>query len=349
MNTIVETYSICKNVNGFDELVNALRECASQIQGLVPPIDRFLRKYPANVPLFEKCLMIGEDWARFQYAKSLRPRALVSDIELEGIAGVFGDIFYSIIRAGAVKTLYLMKQEAIDFLESTAFTQKLDLEFFSDNFSKPIVLYSGEPRTLFDDVLSIQLTYNEEDRSIHCMYSQQEANGRTREFCRIFGVEELYGAFTKDSVVFKQGGEGVRFMLVQGIVNDVGELHSKMYRVMLFAFKFVLLMQCDKQPLVSERQFKHRKNVEKAKTIFGRLNYQRVSLTTVYRAAKINNKEETVRLDKEGKTLKATEVRGFLRRQHYGPGNSLIKVVYIEAHDSHSWMKEGIRIVKVVR
>ena len=59
--------------------------------------------------------------------------------------------------------------------------------------------------------------------------------------------------------------------------------------------------------------------------------------------------EATMVLDKEGRTLQAIRVVGFLRRQHYGPGNSQVKWVYIDAHDSHAWKKDGIRIVRVVK
>ena len=136
-------------------------------------------------------------------------------------------------------------------------------------------------------------------------------------------------------------------MIRQGVINSVSELDDKFYEAIRYALKFILLMDSDKRPLLVERQFK-KGNERKEKQIFGKLNQQRISLTTAYRnTMNAYNVDDTIVLDKEGKALRGIIVRGFLRRQHYGPGNSFVKTIYIDAHESHSWMREGIRIVHV--
>ena len=248
----------------------------------------------------------------------------------------------------SVKPLFLMMPEASKFIKATAFTEKLTPEFFVENFSHPLVLYSGDPKTLFDNVLCVALLYNEHDRTLECQLSQHYSKSSSHEACSSFFVDDLTGVFSRRNIAKCEDNEYVSYRQT-GVVTD--EL-DKFYDAMLYAFKFVLLRQCQKQIIVTEAQHKKKNtNIKKQKQIFGTLNYQRVSLTTEYRTAigAQSDSDEVVVLDKEGKELKATKVRGFLRRQHYGPENSLIKTVYIDAHESHSWMKTGLRIVKVVK
>lgn len=58
---------------------------------------------------------------------------------------------------------------------------------------------------------------------------------------------------------------------------------------------------------------------------------------------------EVVGLDKEGKVQRLTPVVGFLKRQHYGPNNSLVKTIFVEPHERQAWVNEGLRIIKVTK
>lgn len=343
MNNLVSIYNVLKNVTTFEGLVRELYVLGMPVTQGYQGTER---------PLFDRCWLLGRDWVRFQYARQRRPKATVPDVEFDGAVEISAWEFYSILMAGETKTLFLMTQEASAFIEETALTEEFTPEFFQANLKSPLVLYAGEPKSLFDDVLAISITYNPKDDEVGCLFSVQDPDSPSREFGRRFSLEELKGRFSPANIAVDETSESTLYMIRQGFVSGKDQLDEKMYRVMLYALKFILLRQCDKQPLVVERQYAKKNNLQKQKEIFGHVNYQRVSLTTTYRAAvtsRDESTETTMVLDKEGRTLQAIRVVGFLRRQHYGPGNSQTKWVYIDAHDSHAWKKEGIRIVRVVR
>lgn len=345
MNNIVSMYEKLKHVELFDDLVNVL--------SLEYGMPR-RKAYSDIAGLYGECEMLAEDWTRYQYASSMRLRATVPDEELRGEVVCTAIMFYAVLKAGAIKPLYLMTHEASELIDTTALTESFEPEFFIENFSRPLVLYSGGPKPLFEDVLCVEMFYDEVEKSLNCLLSCCDNVLPSREFYSEFPVEELRGRFKPETIAIAEveSGESTRYMIRQGVVGSIDVLNEKFYAAMRYAFKFVLLRQCQKQIVLVESQYRKKNtNPEKQKQIFGTLNYQRVSLTTEYKTAIRNQQEsgETLVLDKEGKELKATKVRGFLRRQHYGPENSLVKVVYIDAHESHSWMKTGIRYVKVVK
>ena len=341
MNNIVAMYHALRNVVAFDDLVNIL----FQEYGMPRR-----KSYPDGLGLIDRCEMLAKDWVRYQYAKNLRERASVPDAELNGSIICTALQFYAIIKAGNVKPLYLITADASDFIRSTAFTQILEPQYFIDNFKAPLVLYSGEPKTLFDDVQCIEMLYNEEERTLECLLSCVAEGLPSREFSRQIPIEELKGVFTKDILAMDELGDSTLYMLQQGFINAVDDLNNRFFEAIRYALKFKLLMESDKQPLVSEMLHRKGGNAQKRDQLFGKLNQQRISLTTVYRQViRQNGGPEKLVLDKEGKTLKAIKVRGYLRRQHYGPGNSLVKTVFIDAHDSQAWKNSGIRIIQVVK
>lgn len=342
MNNIIGMYHALRHV----ETVGDLAETLFSEYGMPRR-----KAYSDSKGLLGKCELVAQDWVRHQYAMQLRQRATVPDGELRGNIICTALMFCAIVKSGDLKTLYLVKQDASAFIKTTAFTQKLEPEFFIRHFERPLVLYSGEPKTLFDDVLCIELFYNEEEKTLECLLSCVNGDSPSREFARSIPVEELSGVFSVDSLAQGEMGEGMLFLIKQGIVESIGDLDRKFYDAMQYALKFLLLKESDKQPLITEHQYKKSiKHNDKIKDIYGKINYQRVSLTTTYKNSVPRNQSvDTLVLDKEGKTLRAITVRGFLRRQHYGPGNSLVKTVYIDSHESHSWKLDGIRIVRVVK
>lgn len=343
MNQIINWFNIHKNVKTFEDMVAELRG-----EYRLPCV----REYPANLSLLQRCELLAEDWVKWQYFERSVPRGVVLNQEIIGNIICTARQFYAILLAGDTKTLYMMTQEASDFVKATAFTQALEPQYFRENFEKPVVVYSGEPKTLFDDVECVALFYNRDEDTLECLMSCVLGDGTipSREFSRSIPVSELVGTFKQDILVQDEVGESTLYMIQQGIIDDAKDLESKFFEAIRYVFTFMLLKAAEKQPIVIERQYKKGNNAAKQAKVFGKLAQLKVSLTTYYRHVMVGQANgERVVLDKEGKTLKAIAVRGFLRRQHYGPENSLTKVVYIDAHKSHAWKYEGIRIVTVVK
>lgn len=316
-----------------------------------PQAERLCAQVPDSLGLEEKCRAVATVNVVDAFIQMGRPLESVGKLEREGAIEIATSIFHSILLSGRQKTIYCMRKDAIDFVNATAFTQKLTREFFKDYLSTPIVVYANNDQPLFANIMTILMYYDQELDEVTCIWSMPESGGVSREIGLTKTPEELSGAFSQELVAAGLEGETSRFLVAQGVVSEEKELDERMHRAMSFVFKFLLLRQTEKQPLEVVRQYKKFKDEKKEREIRGYVSQQVVSLTTRYKIAmdRCRTDSEVVELDKEGKVQKLTPVVGFLRRQHYGPNNSLIKTVFVEPHERQAWVNEGLRIIKVTR
>ncbi len=340
MNNIVTTFNFYKHAKSVEDILLKAHPYGRNIYDALPK----------NENLHTFCARAGREIVRLQYVvEQKRKWETILDAEKMPFAECLGTMFQAVILAGDLKTIYQVKDTAVDFINATGFSQELDEKFFADNFSKPVVLYTTGVKSIFDDITCILMFYDAELRRVNCIYSVREDKDFSREFGRPFKVEDLCGVFKRDQIVVEDDGVYER-MGIRRIPELASiDLEETLYQAMLFALKFVLLRQSDKQPLVSESQYKSFRDPKKEYEIRGYVNHQLVSLTTKYvNAMKSWKPTDRMELDKEGKIQKTIEVHGFVRRQHYGTGNLQVKYVYIESHDRQAWVKEGIRIIHVV-
>lgn len=316
-----------------------------------PQAERLCAKVPDSLGVEEKCRAVATVNVIDAFIQAGRPLESVGKLEREGAIEITTSIFHSILLSGRQKIIYCMRKEAIDFVNATAFTQKVTREFFKDYLSTPVVVYANNDHPLFANITTILMYYDQELDEVTCIWSIPESGGVSREVGLTKTPEELSGAFAQELVAAGLEGETSRFLVAQGVVSEEKELDERMYEAMSFVFKFLLLRQTEKQPLDVVRQYKKFKDEKKEREIRGYVTHHVVSLTTRYRIAmdRCRTDSEMVELDKEGKVQKLTPVVGFLRRQHYGSNNSLIKTVFIEPHERQAWVNEGLRIVKVVK
>ena len=344
-NSIIEFYKQFKNVETFADIVNLLK---TEVK--MPNVAGSFGNDDCS--LHNQCMRLGYQFANYyvQYhaIRQGRPLATVSTNEIIAQGESWGRRFFILLQSGCIKPLYLITAEASDFINATALTEGLDEQFFQEHLARPLILYSDMAHPLFDDAVGILVYYNQEEKSLDCRVSFKNSLGQGGEVGRVFSLDEL--RVLKEKVVLDDADTSQGVMFSQGGIA-MDDMTCKLSSAMLYAFKFKLLSLCAKTQIVIARQFKRRNNPRKDKQLFGTLNYQRVSLTESCRYAiqRQKNADETITLDKEGKERRVIRVRGFLRRQHYGPENSQVKFVYIEEHDSHSWIRVGLRIIKVKR
>lgn len=342
-NSIVEFYKAFKNVETFESLMSCLQ------QDFRMPKNRL--SFEVNATLRKKCMMLGHLFAQhyimYHSVQTGRPFETVSPQELLAQSEQWGRRFFILLQSGSIKPLYLMTSEASQYINEIAIPEGIDEQFLIENLSKPLVLYSDFAHPLFDDIIGILLYYNQSEKSIDCSMACIDSSGKNGELRRIFLLEEITAM--REKVVFEESNPANGLMFSNNVALDRDEITAKFSAALMYAFKFIILRKLDHVPIIVESQFKRHNNPHKEKQIFGTLNYQRVSLSERcrYVVSKTDRTEETVSLSKEGKERQAVRVRGFLRRQHYGPGNSLTKFVYIEEHDSFSWIRVGLRIIKV--
>ena len=120
----------------------------------------------------------------------------------------------------------------------------------------------------------------------------------------------------------------------------------------LFALKLRILLGMQKTPM-------EQLCTSKGKSVFldgvstppekRGISYSVVSLTKEFRKAKNEWQGEGRKLDKFGKNLISKQIAGFIRKQHYGEGNKLSKLIYIAPFTNRFWVNSGVHITKIVK
>jgi hypothetical protein len=104
-----------------------------------------------------------------------------------------------------------------------------------------------------------------------------------------------------------------------------------------FLVTFAIVLGAEQTPLRVENE-KPRKGAPKGASPQTTWVTRHVYLSEQPTSHKYPSKEETEAAQREGFTLEEIEVRGFIRRQRHGPGNSLVKEIYIKGFLSHRWV-----------
>lgn len=121
----------------------------------------------------------------------------------------------------------------------------------------------------------------------------------------------------------------------------------------MFVMKLRLMMTAEKAPIDmvhSEvgRSVSHG-GVQMPPGKEGGIRYAVISLTKEFEQASREHSASGEKLDKFGKKIVEKQIGGFLRRQHYGPGNSLEKFIYIAPFVNRFWVNTGIHVTRIVK
>lgn len=79
------------------------------------------------------------------------------------------------------------------------------------------------------------------------------------------------------------------------------------------------------------------------------VSYSIVSLTKGFRDARAAYASRGGEINKFGKKIVEKFIAGFIRRQHYGQNNALVKTIFVAPFTNRFWMNEGLRITKIVK
>ena len=122
---------------------------------------------------------------------------------------------------------------------------------------------------------------------------------------------------------------------------------------MIFAAKLRLMLLVEKPPMEevfsSAGQSRSHEGISMPPSREGGVSYSVVSLTKGFREARMRYERSGGQLDKFGKKLVEKFIAGFIRRQHYGKDNALVKTIFVSPFTNRFWMNEGIRITKIVK
>ena len=123
--------------------------------------------------------------------------------------------------------------------------------------------------------------------------------------------------------------------------------------IVMFVMKLRLMMTAEKAPIemvssVVGQSVSHA-GVQLPPGKEDGLSFSVISLTRDFEEARRQSRSTGEKLDKFGKKIVEKQIGGFLRRQHYGPGNSLSKYIYIAPFTNRFWVNTGIHITKIVK
>jgi len=120
----------------------------------------------------------------------------------------------------------------------------------------------------------------------------------------------------------------------------------------LFVMKLRLMMAAEKTPVetvrsvVGERSYHDGVELPPGKD---GLSFSVISLTKEYRDARSRGEPSGERLDMVGRKMVEKTVGAFLRRQHFGQGNKLVKYVWIAPFTNRFWVRTGIKVTRIIK
>ena len=335
MSNILSDFVRYKNYESADEYLMEIKSKGYEIPSGTALDDSLNVAFPIDKKLgeayfIEKYHALPRDFAEQNID------TLMSESEIMGVC------LNAFFRMPNPKPLYLITKDAVSVIQTTRLTGSIGQDFCREYLQTPVFIYSGEGFTLFDDVVALIL-FTDDEGYMTCVIEFTDGRYLVQNVDLRNGAKEVSPVFHDD------GGE--EYVLENGFVINRSSKEMA-HSAIVYIAKFILLLNSDKQPILVEPLHKTKANStpEKEKKIFGNISYKKISLTHEYKTKLGDDRKggSHVALDREGKTLRVVKVTGHIRMQAYGPGWTKHRPIYIEAHESRAWKKDGIQLVKVV-
>jgi hypothetical protein len=298
-------------------------------------------KYENDFYLAQKCEMLAaEVWEQTLPPDKRTEANIIPEMLLHGAFYTF------LVLMGSPRNLYGLTPEALDVIKNTKLSADIGDLFIADLIDEPYFLYSLNQKPLFDDVQFIALFIDDADY-LDCIINLK--NGSS--FNNVIPFDDIKEiVFKKDiQIADNPANKGI---IERGLTDDLKSEQLKINKGILFFAKFLLLLNCEKTPIIVD--YLHpaeKKSVLNQKKDSNRrsVSYKKISLTTEYKfRIEQKNAQSRGKVDKSGKVLVPIKVSGHIRSQPYGKDNKLRKLIYIEEHESTAWVCTEIRKIKVL-
>lgn len=257
-----------------------------------------------------------------------------------------GSVFTFLILMGNPKELSGITNEALDLIKTSKLSVNIEELFLEKRIDKSYFLYSVSNQPLFDDVMSIAVFFDHTESVFGCIITQQDG----RRFSRTMDFGLIHEILNERKEVQKLKAN---YLEERKLTDDANVTLEKIHNSIFFFAKFLLLLRCEKTPIyVDYLHPKDKKTNSKKIKKHGnkkKISYKKVSLTKEYREkTRCFASSNTQKLDLSDKKLKKIIVRGHIRLQPHGPGHELRKLIFIEEHESKTWVSKGIKQIKYV-
>lgn len=132
-------------------------------------------------------------------------------------------------------------------------------------------------------------------------------------------------------------------------VRALSELRRFIFDAIVFVTKLRLMILAEKPPVEETRTCIGKGVAGEGMKHRSEITVSVVSLTRDFRDARASYESKGGHIDKTGKKVVEKFIAGFIRRQHYGHNNALVKTIFVSPFTNRFWVNAGVHVTKVVK
>ena len=121
------------------------------------------------------------------------------------------------------------------------------------------------------------------------------------------------------------------------------------FDAIVFVTKLRLMLLAEKPPVEETRTRLGHGGAGEYQKLRSEITISVVSLSKDFREARATYESKGGHMDKTGKKVVEKFIAGFIRRQHYGKNNALVKTIFVSPFTNRYWMSEGVHVSKVIK
>lgn len=129
----------------------------------------------------------------------------------------------------------------------------------------------------------------------------------------------------------------------------LSEVQRFIFDAIVFVTKLRLMLLAEKPPVEETQTCIGKGGAVESPKHRSEITVSIVSLTKDFREARATYESKGGRIDKTGKKVVEKFIAGFIRRQHYGQNNALVKTIFVSPFTNRFWVNAGVHVTKVVK
>ena len=129
----------------------------------------------------------------------------------------------------------------------------------------------------------------------------------------------------------------------------LSEVQRFIFDAIVFVTKLRLMILAEKPPVEETRTCIGKGGAGEGPKHRSEITVSVVSLTRDFRDARASYESKGGHIDKTGKKVVEKFIAGFIRRQHYGQNNALVKTIFVSPFTNRFWVNAGVHVTKVVK
>lgn len=168
-----------------------------------------------------------------------------SEENIQPDASLYGNFFTFLILLGNPKELFGISSDALEIIKSSNLAVRIEDLVISDLINKPYFLYSLSGEPLFDDVINVSVFVDDVDY-LCCIINLTDG----KSFSHAISFDDI------NQVLYEQNNSMLDIKLLDPLVkrkltNNANHILKKTDKGFFLVAQFVLLLNCEKTPILS--------------------------------------------------------------------------------------------------